>query len=243
MKVKRFCWGVELDTAAKCLANYGLVMSVIGAIGGVLLFALPFVTQSSFYLFFALAAFLLFFNIGLFIFSNLLRKKNSANDVQGVEKIIKVGSYIIGSVQLVYLIIIIILGITLSLLWTEFMVYGSIPVAVGGLLLIFPSLLLHGIRTNSSGKIRAWIIFQFVLLGIVFSLGLLNVFTLNMFGIIGSIGYFLALMYASGIVIVHYNIVLEDENGLDPALGNVESKKTYLHKNMTDCLPPYSKIV
>jgi len=243
MKVKRFCWGVELDTAAKCLANYGLVMSVIGAIGGVLLFALPFVTHSSFYLFFALAAFLLFFNFGWFIFSNLLRKKNSANDVQGVEKIIKVGSYIIGSVQLVYLIIIIILGITLSLLWTEFMVYGSIPVAVGGLLLIFPSLLLHGIRTNSSGKIRAWIIFQFVLLVIVFSLGLLNVFMLNMFGIIGSIIYFLALMYASGIVIVYYNIVLEDENGLDPALGNVESKKTYLHKNMTDCLPPYFKIV
>ena len=155
MKINRFCWGVELETAAKCLANYGLVMSLIGAIGGVLLFALPFVIQSSLYGLFGSAALLLFFNIGWFIFSILLCKKISANDVQGMEKIIKVGSYIIGSVQLVYPIIIIILGITFLLLWTEFLVFGCILVAVGGLVLIFPSLLLHGIRTNSSGKIKA----------------------------------------------------------------------------------------
>ena len=100
---------MEHGTAADCLAVYGMLMSVIGAIGGVILFALLFLFKSSFYLllgwtditdeevkmmlyvYCGLAAWLLLFAVGWFIFSYLLYKKHSTNDVKGVEKIIKVG--------------------------------------------------------------------------------------------------------------------------------------------------------
>ena len=134
MKISRFSWGVEPGTAATCLAIYGMVMSVIGAIGGVILFSLLFLFEPSFYLlvdwkditdeeakmllyiYCGLAVLVSFFNIGWFIFLYLLYKKNSTNDVQGVEKIIKVGSYIIGAVQIVHIVIMIILVITFSVI-------------------------------------------------------------------------------------------------------------------------------
>ena len=104
MKISRYCWGVDHGTAAICLAIYGMVLSVIGAIGGVTLFALPFLhllvgwkditdeeAKMFLYIYCGLAVWLLLFAVGWFIFSYLLYKKHSTNDVKGVEKIIKVG--------------------------------------------------------------------------------------------------------------------------------------------------------
>merc|ERR1712215_29041 len=77
--------------------------AVLGIIGGVILFALPFLLGLQLPLLgiFGAAIFILLINVGWLYFSFLLNQKNTTNDVEGVKKMVKIGCYIIGSVEAV----------------------------------------------------------------------------------------------------------------------------------------------
>jgi len=228
MKISKFCWGIELSDAVKYLGIYGMVMSVLGIIGGAFLFAFLLGLQS--YLTVGSAIFLLLIYLGWFYFSYLLNKKNTSNDVEGVKKMVKIGCYVIASVQVVASAIGVITGIifiTIPQFSRLLHIMGLVMIVVGGIWLIFPSLLLHGIRTRSPGKIKPWIIFKFVIFALTLSLGLVSSILSGTYlqAIIHLFIVVLAFLYTSGMVIVHYNILLEDQDVLGSALHNFSNEK------------------
>ena len=100
MKISRFCWGLELKGAVNFLAIYGMVMSVIGALIAAFLFFLPpLLSMNSFVGIYTGASVLLLVKFGWFAYSFMLYQKYTDEDFTGVKKMIKIGSYIIGSVQ------------------------------------------------------------------------------------------------------------------------------------------------
>jgi len=252
MKISKFCWGMELSSAVKYLGNFGMVMAILGIIGAVILFALPFLLGLQLQLpgIFGAAIFILFINLGWLYFSYLLNKKNTNNDVEGVKKMVKIGSYVIGSVQVVVSSVLLLTGIIfLSIPHFSPYFYFGIGIAVaGGLCLICPSLLLHGIRTKSPGKIKPWIIFMIV----CFALTLISVFAGSILGgnllktVFQLFVMVLQFLYTSGMVIVHYNILLQDQNVLESALQNFSNEKPSkidMDTRMRDLPPPYSYVV
>jgi len=253
MKISKFCWGMNLTDAANSLGIYGMVMSVLGLIGGAMVFVLPFIPQLGLFGFemLGVGAAILLIKGGWFYFSYQLYKRNSNNDAQGVKKIIKIGSYIIGSFQAICSAIALLYGTTLLVLMSVyggFSVFGIVLTIVGGIWLIFPSLLLHGIRTKNPRKMKPWIVFKIVMLclqlimSFIWSLnyGMILMLVLQVIALI------LLYSYSTGMVIVHYNIVLEDQNVLDSALENFSNEKPSkidMNSMMTDLQPPYSQVV
>eukprot|EP00091_Calanus_sinicus_P019365 TRINITY_DN482_c0_g2_i3.p1 TRINITY_DN482_c0_g2~~TRINITY_DN482_c0_g2_i3.p1 ORF type:complete len:249 (+),score=58.90 TRINITY_DN482_c0_g2_i3:79-825(+) len=242
MKISHFCWGPELKRAVNFLAIYGMVMSVLGAMGSVFLFILPMLFGiTDLAGIYTGATVLLLVKFGWFVFSFMLHKKNTAEDFTGVKKMIKIGSYIIGSVQAGFFALLLIFGIIFITFGPGYNIMGYIMMPLGGFFLVFPSLLLDGIRRKHSGKVKAWIIFKFVILGLVLAMCMVKLFiagqVLSTF--IQLIMFTLGFMYCSGMVIVHYNMLLDDENVLESALENFSNKGHYLDnqkKNKDDPL-------
>jgi hypothetical protein len=171
----------------------------------------------------------------------------TAEDFTGVKKIIKIGSYIIGSVQVGIFALMLLFGIIFITFGPGYNVMGCILALIGVFFLIFPSLLLDGIRRKHSGKVKAWIIFKFVILGLILPLCMVKLFYAGQFEmtILQTIAFTLGFIYCSGLVIVHYNILLDDENVLESALDNFSRNGNNIDNQMkiTDDLPPYSQIV
>merc|ERR1719318_2075054 len=80
--------------------------------------------------------------LGWFVFSHMLYQKNMTKDLTGVKKIIKIGSYIIGSGQVLVLAISLLFGMVIIISGPGFNVIGFSMTFVGGLFMIFPLLLL-----------------------------------------------------------------------------------------------------
>ena len=225
MKISKFCWGEGLSDTIMWLAKRGMALAVLGILGGASFFALTFLIRLRFcsncdlvmgYLVKGAAFLHILIHLGFFFYSYWLYKNNT--DVKAVKKMIKIGCYVIGSVQAAAFAAILLTGIFLLF---HFLIFCSgslclaiILILVGGLLLIMPSLLVCGIKTRSTGKIKTWIILEFGMLAFSFSIGLVSFFlfyTLYSWSLFYLIGGVLAFLYVSGIVIIHYNIVLEDQ--------------------------------
>lgn len=248
MKISRFCWGLELKGAVNFLAIYGMVISVIGALIAAFLFFLPLLlSMNSFVGIYTGATVLLFVKFGWFAYSFLLYQKNTAEDFTGVKKMIKIKSYIIGSFEAGIFALVLIFGIILIAFGPGYKVMGCIMIPIGIFFLIFPSLLLDGIRRKHSGKVKAWIIFKVVIFGLFLCQCVVKLFYTGklLFIILQIIAFTLGFMYCSGMVIVHYNILLDDENILESALENYskDGKNMDNQKKMTNYPPPYSQIV
>merc|ERR1719431_2285235 len=122
---------------------------------------------------------------------------NTNNDVEGVKKMVKIGCYIIGSVEAVISSVVLLAGIiflSIPQVYLHFS-FDIVMLVVGGIWLIFPSLLLHGIRTRSPGKIKPWIIFTIV----GFTLTLIS-------ALVGSIlgGTFLQTMFQLFVMVLQF---------------------------------------
>eukprot|EP00091_Calanus_sinicus_P019358 TRINITY_DN482_c0_g1_i1.p1 TRINITY_DN482_c0_g1~~TRINITY_DN482_c0_g1_i1.p1 ORF type:complete len:252 (-),score=56.85 TRINITY_DN482_c0_g1_i1:107-862(-) len=251
MKISHFCWGPELKRAVNFLAIYGMVMSVIGAMGAVFLFILPMLFGMTGVAglagIYTGATVLLLVKFGWFVFSFKLHQKNTAEDFAGVKKIIKIGNYIIGSVQAGFFALLLIFGIIFITFGPGYNIMGYIMMPLGGFFLVFPSLLLDGIRRKHSGKVKAWIVFKLVFLGLFLAMCMVKLFIAGqvLSTIIQLIMFTLGFMYCSGMVIVHYNILLDDENVLESALENFSNKGYYLdnQQQIKDDPPAYSQTV
>ena len=103
-------------------------------------------------------------------------------------------------------------------------------------------ILIVGLETH-----KFTIIFKNGIFGLILSLCVVKLFyTVNfLFYILQIIAFTLEFMYCSGMVIVHYNILLDDENILESALENYskDGKNMDNQKKMTNYPPPYSQIV
>merc|ERR1712142_1005938 len=144
-----------------------MILAVLGMIGGAIL-VLPFLLPMTMSVMIGSGSFVLLIASGWFYFSFLLLKRNSNEDVEGVKKMIKIGSTVIGSLQTVVSVITVLTGIILySSVEYIFRIFGTpstlrgvdtyryrlqwsgvIVIVAGGIWLIFQCLLLHGIRSK-----------------------------------------------------------------------------------------------
>jgi len=298
MKISKFCWGVELSDAARFLAKYGMVLSVLWFAGGTIMLVNPMLPiqidkisygitlngkdlldQKSYYtsykssltnfslyteaavsygnMMIGISCIVLFISIGWLLFSFLMHKKNKNNDQTGVNKMIMIGSTLIGCFQTMMFCVWISSGtyelIHLSILRhtrgvdMNMNILPEVIIIVGGLWIIVSFLLLFGIRKRSPRIIKLWIIFDFVL---VFSFSLFCfIFSLfNGFFIITVlllIAFFLTCVYNYSMVIVHYNIILEEQQILQSALENFshENNSKIDKTGQMDDLPPLNSHV
>jgi len=259
MKISKFCFGKDLSDTVECLAKQGMVMAALGILGGAIHIALTFLIDLKFCnecnaLIMKGAAFShLAIHPGLFLYSYILYKKNTKSDVLAVKKMMKIGCYVTGSLQVAVFATILLTGIFL-LICSLFLFYGSFYLAItlvasGGILLIFPFLLLNGIQTSNPKKIKSWIIFQSVMLVFGVSFGWVSFYLLDTFFLwtaLQLIGGVLIFLYTSGVlVIVHYNIVIEEQQVQESAPQIFSIHEAYgdgMDFKQTDLPPAYSQI-
>jgi len=263
MKISKFCCEVELSNAVKTLAMYGMVKSVLGVVGAIFFFffAIPSISKSLVGPDISLrigglyggAAIFLLVNIGLFGFSLILLKRNKNNYTIGVKQMIKLGSYIIGSIEALLFSGFPIFGIVLISV-INIPIPGVIMTFVGMFLLLFPCLLLAGIRTKNTKKIHSWIIFKFVFFCIIVSAAVPGLMYTGSTSLISIVAYLPNFVYSVGMVIVHYNIIIEDEKIAETVMNNItttetengEKKQNLEFSNPmseNEIPPPYSEVV
>ena len=147
---------------------------------------------------------------------------------------VKIGCYVIGIVQVTVSAAGLITGVIIVVNFHphKFNYVRITLIAVAVIWLIFHFLLLHGIQTRRPGMITAWIIFQCVMFAILLVLCILNIiFSFELVPFILGRSFYdsillllltvLAFFYTSGMVIVHYNFLLEDPNVLDSAIPDI----------------------
>ena len=130
MESCRSCFTLDISEAVRILSIFGIVTSVIKAIAAGCLFGLPSLEQAQRFhiregdwiqdwkiasnfatLNDGLRVFLICVNIGWLIFSLILYKKNTNDDAEGVKKMIKIGSFLIGFIQIAYFAILLVFGL------------------------------------------------------------------------------------------------------------------------------------
>jgi len=269
MKTSKFCCGRDFSDTVQCLTIQGMLMAVLGLVGGAIHIALTILKELEFcnefndVLMKGTAFSHLLIHPGLFLYSYMLYKKNTNGDVEAVKEMIKIGCYFSGYVQAAFFATVLLAGIILLICYL-FLFYGSFHLAItltlfGGILIIFPFLLLHGIKQRSPKKIKTWIIFQFVILVLCLISVCTSYFLLDpclLWTILQLIGRVSIVVYTSGgLVIVQYYIVLEDQHVLespfqissndDPCNDGMHSKETDLPPTYSqmDLPPPYSHVV
>ena len=165
MERSRCCCGLKFSSAVRCLAIYGLVISVLGMI------ALPLILRIKQSVIidgiFGTATILLFW---WFFFSYLLYKTNKNNEVGDLKNLIKIGCYAIGLVEILFMVVGFFIGICIFDLWHNPLY--SLPILFEGIWLIPQSLFIHGLRTSNPSMIEPWIIFNCVLFPFISFLGL-----------------------------------------------------------------------
>jgi len=148
-----------------------------------------------------------------------LHKKNTNNDMVGVKKIIKIGSFVIGSVQSVISALEVLIGFII--LKHDSVKFGVILIVTGAIWLIVSIRLLYGMWRRSP-RVKPWIKFMFGMIPLFILVASLDNFLHNTL-LESVIGAALLFLYSSGMVIVHDYTVLEDENVVEFSAQNSSS--------------------
>ena len=172
MKNSRVAGCLALPEAVNILAMYSIVMSLFGAVAAGCLFPFPSILEcgvrnceykTSLPMIYSLAVFVILVNIGWFTFSSYIYEKNKIHGIKGVKKIIKIGCYVIASILSLKCAISLLFGLVTLVNQEQWNMVGFIVIPLGLICILFTYICLHGIRTESPGKIKAWLIFEFVI--------------------------------------------------------------------------------
>jgi len=248
MKLSKFGFGFELTGFVAFLSWTGMCLFSLLGVVSMLLIALPMepyfqkLWQEAFhrtdiYSLFELVLVLmqvfgsvfLVIAVGYFIMNFLLRKKNRDNNFQGVKKMLKV----ICSISAV--LVILLFSFKLIMIFYNIMNGVFTPAHFSAIIiipaLIFWCLLLHGIRKERSGFVKAFLIFQYTIFGLITACiaicsvgsavgyGIFIIFPcflllimINTFSFVFNIGFYVAL----------HSIYLENEKTQQQKKKNIE---------------------
>jgi len=248
MKLSKFGLGFELTGFIAFLSWTGMCLFSLLGVVSMLLIALPMepyfqkLWQEAFHrtdkhslfelvlvLMQVFGSVFLVIAVGYFVMNFLLRKKNRDNNFQGVKKMLKV----ICSISAVLMILL--FSVDLILIMYKMMNGIFIPAHFSAVVvipaLVFWCLLLHGIRKERSGFVKAFLVFQYIIYGlylacisissvgsaigygtfIIFPCGLLLIMILT-FIFVFNIGFYVAL----------HSIYLENEKTQQQKKKNIE---------------------
>ena len=248
MKLSKFGFGFELTGFLAFLSWTGMgLFSLLGLVS-VLLIALPMepyfqnLWQEEFhktdkYSFFetiyilmqVFGSVFLVIAVGYFIMNFFLRKKNRDNNFNGVKKMLKV----ICSISAVLAILLFsfdLIMITYNIMNGIFMpTHGFAIVYIPAL--VFWCLLLHGIRKERSGFVKAFLVFQYTIFGLITAcIGISSVGSAVGYGmfIIFPCGLLLIMIYTFlfifniGFYVALHSIYLENEKTQQQKKKNIE---------------------
>jgi len=176
MRLTKFGFHLNLLGFSNFLSVLGILVSIIGEIGGyVLIWLLSSRRRYITPIVYGVTGVLLVFMIPYLIMWILLKKKNSKQDIPGIEKIGKIYTYVSGSLEIIWAIVWIVFSI-LDVLntWPRGAVRGENLIYIIGsaIFLIFACLKIHGVRVDNNKLLGIFLGFryaQFFLYMIVFS--------------------------------------------------------------------------
>ena len=178
MRLTKFGFHLNLLGFSNFLSVLGILVSIIGEIGGYVLIWLQSQQRRYRYttpIVYGITGVLLVFMIPYLIMWILLKKKNSKQDIPGIEKIGKIYTYVSGSLEIIWAIVWIIFSI-LDVLntWPRGTVRGkNIIYFIGSSIFIISACLkIYGVRVDNKKLLGIFLGFryaQFFLYMIVFS--------------------------------------------------------------------------
>ena len=256
MDISRLYWNEQLSLAVKCIGLYGWLRTVVGVVIPLWVLLYPCVgdtrkqnmqpfteyclDENTLWVNITPLLLILLYQVGWFSFSCILFKEGSLNDTNGLKRMVKHGSYIIGFLESVLITGGIGVCVALFLSYHNHVYEMQQPFLISFIFLlsiigwIIALLLFFGIWTKDSRKVRVWIIFHIVLIvmGVLSFLwyilshinpGLLShihpglVFHIHP-GIVSEYLFFPPIMmivllfdlvYSTGMVTLHFNIMGE----------------------------------
>ena len=275
-RMTRYMSGMSVARLASFLAWTGMVCSFIFIIGAIDVIFLPLSfgvahmchNSNSFNnicsIFYGVGFPLLFVNIGMFVYSYKLWKTIVNKNTIGMKTFIKIGCYIIGGFELLVsaagiitpLVFIIFLVTTLGYkgncleLCEMFIGLLTIPIFISAILVVFISLMIHGVHKFKRRLLNIYIIFKIFLFAVFTLLELVSIIlyliyshrTDNGIQIMSEVNVFLIYsffyFYSNGFIVLHYNIMLgkhTEESSMDLNQSNVNfSNNVYFNENMVN---------
>ena len=272
-RMTRYMSGMSVARLAFFLAWTGMVCSFIFIIGAIDVIFLPLSfgvahmchNSNSFNnicsIFYGVGFPLLFVNIGMFVYSYKLLKTIVNKNTIGMKTFIKIGCYIIGGFELLVsatgiitpLAFIIVVHHhprrrTFSSRGNEmFIGLLTIPIFISAILVVFISLMIHGVHKFKRRLLNIYIIFKIFLFAVFTLLELVSIILYLIYShggiqIMSEVNVFLIYsffyFYSNGFIVLHYNIMLgthTEENSMDLNQSNVNfSNNVYFNENMVN---------
>ena len=255
-RMTRYMSGMSVARLAFFLAWTGMVCSVIFIIGAINVIFLPLSfgvdhmchSSNSFKnicsIFYGVGFPLLFVNIGMFVYSYKLWKTIVNKNTIGMKTYIKIGCYIIGGFELLVSAagIITPLAFIISRNLSNEMFIGllTIPIFISAILVVFISLMIHGVHKFKRRLLNIYIIFKIVLFALFTLLELVSIIMYLVYSqggiqIMSEVNVFLIYsffyFYSNGFIVLHYNIMLgthTEENSMDLNQSNINFFKQCL---------------
>jgi len=239
MRLTKFGFHLNLLGFSNFLSVLGILVSIIGEIGGYA--SIWLLSQQRRYttpIVFGITGALLVFMIPYLIMWILLKKKNSKQDIPGIEKIGKIYTYVSGSLEIIWAIVWIIFSILDVLFtWPRGTVRGENLIYIIGsaIFLISACLKIHGVRVDNNKLLRIFLGFryaQFFLYMIAFSvLGVSIAIDGNGVGAIVSLIVVKAYFFLDiGLTVILHSIRVDKENTGDTE--KPEEKKELFEKEI-----------
>ena len=272
-RMTRYMSGMSVARLASFLAWTGMVCSFIFIIGAIDVIFLPLSfgvahmchNSNSFNnicsIFYGVGFPLLFVNIGMFVYSYKLLKTIVNKNTIGMKTFIKIGCYIIGGFELLVsatgiitpLAFIIVVHHhprrrTFSSRGNEmFIGLLTIPIFISAILVVFISLMIHGVHKFKRRLLNIYIIFKIFLFAVFTLLELVSIILYLIYShggiqIMSEVNVFLIYsffyFYSNGFIVLHYNIMLgkhTEESSMDLNQSNVNfSNNVYFNENMVN---------
>jgi len=168
-----------------------------------------------------IGGFLLVIAVGFFLLSFFLRKKNKDNNLKGVKKILTVFC----SISAVFMILVYSVPMFLNVGFGNFTGLINIP------FIIFSCLLLHGIRKEKSGYVKAFLVYHYVVFGILMAAAIIGsvvagaisgMFTIVPCGLLYVMVMTFLFVFNIGFYVVLHSIYLENEKSHLQMKKNIE---------------------
>ena len=266
-RMTRYMSGMSVARLASFLAWTGMVCSFIFIIGAIDVIFLPLSfgvahmchNSNSFNnicsIFYGVGFPLLFVNIGMFVYSYKLWKTIVNKNTIGMKTFIKIGCYIIGGFELLVSatgiitpLAFIISHVTFSSRGNEmFIGLLTIPIFISAILVVFISLMIHGVHKFKRRLLNIYIIFKIFLFAVFTLLELVSIILYLIYShggtqIMSEVNVFLIYsffyFYSNGFIVLHYNIMLgkhTEESSMDLNQSNVNfSNNVYFNENMVN---------
>lgn len=222
VRLKKYGCGQRVSTLVSLLGWYGLTLSLGGLCVSLYLVMAPWISHLNCWrnkncnFLYIIGVLLWLSSLIWFIFSFNLMNKNKAQHTDKVKHLVKIACSVVASAQLVIALLALAYFVATFSDNMEKQLIENILSLVGSLSLsIFSGLLLYGAQCRKNKLVHAGLIYNlfaqfFLILNFSINISSISSIEKSYFSVIGLIVTIIHVSYGNGIIILHFNALLED---------------------------------